>query len=147
LRCGTVEGWNQLGSREARKRNRHRSGSRRRGRLCHCDLRQGLPGLDWIEAQPDHDAYLITHERRPHWSSDFDRCRRLGHDVRRVGQEFRCCPVDELLLGASADLHQRDVGADGIQVNIRLEEHKLCLLVLIGVRADGSKELITLADG
>jgi transposase-like protein len=37
--------------------------------------------------------------------------------------------------------------ADGIHVNIRLEEHKLCLLVLIGVRADGSKELITLANG
>jgi transposase-like protein len=31
--------------------------------------------------------------------------------------------------------------ADGIHVNIRLEEHKLCLLVLIGVRADGRKEL------
>ena len=27
--------------------------------------------------------------------------------------------------------------ADGIHVNIRLQEHKLCLLVLIGVRADG----------
>jgi transposase-like protein len=37
--------------------------------------------------------------------------------------------------------------ADGIHVNIRLEEHKLCLLVLIGVRADGRKELIALADG
>lgn len=37
--------------------------------------------------------------------------------------------------------------ADGIHVNIRLGEDKLCLLVLIGVRADGSKELITLADG
>jgi transposase-like protein len=32
------------------------------------------------------------------------------------------------------------VWADGIHVNIRLEEHKLCLLVIIGVRADGSKE-------
>jgi transposase-like protein len=39
------------------------------------------------------------------------------------------------------------VSADGIHVNIRLRERKLCLLVLIGVRADGSKELITLADG
>jgi transposase-like protein len=39
------------------------------------------------------------------------------------------------------------VWADGIHVNIRLEEAKLCLLVLIGVRADGRKELITLADG
>jgi len=37
--------------------------------------------------------------------------------------------------------------ADGIHVNVRLEEHKLCLLVMIGVRADGRKELIALADG
>jgi transposase-like protein len=37
--------------------------------------------------------------------------------------------------------------ADGIHVNIRLEEHKLCLLVMIGVRADGRKELVALADG
>ena len=37
--------------------------------------------------------------------------------------------------------------ADGIHVNIRLEEHKLCLLVLVGVRADGRKELVALADG
>ena len=37
--------------------------------------------------------------------------------------------------------------ADGIHVNIRLEEHKLCLLVMIGVRADGRKELIALAGG
>jgi transposase-like protein len=37
--------------------------------------------------------------------------------------------------------------ADGIHVNIRLDEEKLCLLVLIGVRVDGTKELIALADG
>jgi putative transposase len=37
--------------------------------------------------------------------------------------------------------------ADGIHVSIRLEGHKLCLLVMIGVRADGLKELIALADG
>jgi transposase-like protein len=37
--------------------------------------------------------------------------------------------------------------ADGIHVNVRLEEERLCLLVLVGVRADGTKELITLADG
>ena len=39
------------------------------------------------------------------------------------------------------------VWADGIHVNIRLGEDKLCLLVLIGVRADGTKELVALADG
>jgi len=57
---------------------------------------------------------------------------------------------DEQRAFAKRDLSQVDyvyVWADGIHVNIRLEEHKLCLLVLIGVRADGSKELITLADG
>jgi len=37
--------------------------------------------------------------------------------------------------------------ADGIHVSIRLEEHKLCLLVMVGVRADGRKELVALADG
>jgi putative transposase len=37
--------------------------------------------------------------------------------------------------------------ADGVHVNIRLDEHKLCLLVMIGVRADGRKELVALADG
>jgi transposase-like protein len=37
--------------------------------------------------------------------------------------------------------------ADGIHVNVRLEETKLCLLVLIGVRADGRKELVAVADG
>jgi transposase-like protein len=51
---------------------------------------------------------------------------------------------------AARDLSTVDyvyVWADGIHVNIRLEEHKLCLLVLIGVRADGRKELIALTDG
>ena len=51
---------------------------------------------------------------------------------------------------AARDLSQLDFvycWADGIHVNIRLEEAKLCLLVLVGVRADGRKELIALADG
>ena len=39
------------------------------------------------------------------------------------------------------------VWADGIHVNIRLDEERLCLLVLLGVRSDGTKELITLTDG
>jgi transposase-like protein len=39
------------------------------------------------------------------------------------------------------------VWADGVHVNIRLDEEKLCLLVMIGVRVDGTKELIALADG
>ncbi len=37
--------------------------------------------------------------------------------------------------------------ADGIHFNIRLEDDRLCTLVIVGVRPDGSKELVALADG
>ena len=36
---------------------------------------------------------------------------------------------------------------DGIHLKVRLEQDKVCLLVMIGVRADGNKELIAVADG
>ena len=36
---------------------------------------------------------------------------------------------------------------DGIHFNIRLEDDRLCTLVMIGVRADGTKELVALEDG
>lgn len=39
------------------------------------------------------------------------------------------------------------VWADGIHVNIRLEEDRQCILVLIGATKDGKKELIALTDG
>ncbi|MGW0211247.1 IS256 family transposase [Streptomyces sp. NPDC003233] len=39
------------------------------------------------------------------------------------------------------------VWADGIHLRIRLREAKSCVLVLMGVRADGTKELITMSDG
>jgi putative transposase len=37
--------------------------------------------------------------------------------------------------------------ADGIHFNIRLEEGRLCCLVLVGVRVDGTKELVAVANG
>jgi putative transposase len=39
------------------------------------------------------------------------------------------------------------VWADGVHFNIRLEDDRLCTLVLIGVRPDGNKELIAVEDG
>jgi putative transposase len=36
---------------------------------------------------------------------------------------------------------------DGIHLKVRLEQDKVCLLVMIGVRVDGRKELVTVADG
>ncbi len=52
---------------------------------------------------------------------------------------------------AHRGLHDRDyvyVWADGIHVKVRLgEDRKLCLLVIVGVRADGTKELVACSDG
>ena len=39
------------------------------------------------------------------------------------------------------------VWVDGIHLKVRLEQDKVCLLVMIGVRSDGTKELIALDDG
>ena len=37
--------------------------------------------------------------------------------------------------------------ADGVHFNVRLEEDRTCILVLMGATADGVKELIAIADG
>jgi putative transposase len=39
------------------------------------------------------------------------------------------------------------VWVDGIHLKVRLEQDKVCLLVMVGVRADGTKELVALDDG
>lgn len=57
---------------------------------------------------------------------------------------------DEQRAFAERHLGDRDyvyVWADGVHFNVRLEEERLCCLVIVGVRADGTKELVALADG
>jgi transposase-like protein len=47
-------------------------------------------------------------------------------------------------------LSERDyvyVWVDGVHFNVRLEEDRLCTLVMIGVRPDGTKELVAVEDG
>jgi putative transposase len=47
-------------------------------------------------------------------------------------------------------LEDRDyvyVWVDGVHFNIRLEDDRLCTLVIIGVRPDGTKELVAVEDG
>lgn len=39
------------------------------------------------------------------------------------------------------------IWVDGIHLKVRLKQDKICLLVMIGVRVDGTKELIALDDG
>ena len=48
------------------------------------------------------------------------------------------------------DLSERDYvywWADGVHFNVRLEADRLCCLVIVGVRPDGTKELVALTDG
>ncbi|MGV0045102.1 IS256 family transposase [Mycobacterium colombiense] len=57
---------------------------------------------------------------------------------------------DETNAFAARDLSSVDyvyLWVDGIHLKVRLEQEKLCLLVMIGVRADGRKELTALIDG
>jgi transposase-like protein len=59
-------------------------------------------------------------------------------------------PKDEAAAFMARDLAGVDyvyLWVDGIHLGIRLGEGKLCLLVMIGVRADGRKELVALAGG
>lgn len=47
-------------------------------------------------------------------------------------------------------LAERDyvyIWVDGIHLRVRLDEDRLCLLVVIGVRPDGTKEVVAVADG
>jgi transposase-like protein len=46
-----------------------------------------------------------------------------------------------------AGKHYVYVWADGVHFNIRLEEDRQCILVLMGATADGRKELIAVGDG
>lgn len=39
------------------------------------------------------------------------------------------------------------VWVDGIHFNVRLDEERLCCLVMVGVRLDGTKELVAIRDG
>ena len=51
---------------------------------------------------------------------------------------------------AERRLDDRDfvyVWVDGIHFNVRLEEDRLCCLVIVGVRTDGTKELVAITDG
>ncbi len=58
--------------------------------------------------------------------------------------------VQEYTAFRKRELSNRDyvyIWVDGVHFNIRLEEERLCTLVVIGARADGTKEVIAVEDG
>jgi len=57
-------------------------------------------------------------------------------------QEFRAWAEGDL-----AGKHYVYLWADGIYFNVRLSDERPCLLVIIGARADGRKELLAIHDG
>jgi putative transposase len=78
-----------------------------------------------------------------------------------LGDDARCLSptaITRLTAASQADydaFQKRDLSehdyvytwADGAHFRIRLEEGRLCALVMIGVRPDGTKELIAIEDG
>jgi transposase-like protein len=57
---------------------------------------------------------------------------------------------DEARTFAARDLSGSDyvyLWVDGIHLKVRLDQEKLCLLVMLGVRADGRKELVAITSG
>ena len=57
---------------------------------------------------------------------------------------------DEQRAFMARSLTDRDyvyVWVDGVHFNVRLEQDRLCCLVMVGVRLDGTKELVAIADG
>jgi len=57
---------------------------------------------------------------------------------------------DEQRAFMARSLADRDyvyVWVDGVHFNVRLEDTRLCCLVVVGVRLDGTKELVAIADG
>jgi putative transposase len=57
---------------------------------------------------------------------------------------------DEHRVFMARSLADRDfvyVWVDGVHFNVRLEQDRLCCLVIVGVRVDGTKQLVAVADG
>lgn len=57
-------------------------------------------------------------------------------------QEYRQWSKQDL-----SDKHYVYIWADGVHFNVRLEEDRTCILVLMGATPEGTKELIAVADG
>jgi putative transposase len=72
-----------------------------------------------------------------------------GLSAAAVGRLLASWQADYQAFG-QRDLADRDyvyVWADGVDFRVRLEQARLCCLVIVGVRADGTKELVAVADG
>lgn len=88
------------------------------------DFREALPALLGDEASAGLSPTTIT-RLTAEWQQEYEMFRKRDIRSRRFAY----------------------IWADGVHFRIRLEDDRLCTLVLIGVREDGSKELIAVEDG
>ena len=88
------------------------------------DFREALPALLGKEASAGLSPTTIT-RLTAEWQQEYESFRKRDIRSRRFAY----------------------IWADGVHFRIRLEDARLCTLVLIGVREDGSKELIAVEDG
>ncbi len=88
------------------------------------DFEEALSSLLGTEASAGLSSSTITRLLGA-WQKDYEAFRKRSFHGRRYAYLF----------------------ADGVHFRIRLEEDRLCTLVLIGVREDGSKELVAVEDG
>ncbi len=88
------------------------------------DFREALPALLGKEATAGLSPTTIT-RLTAEWQQEYDMFRKRDIRSKRFAYMW----------------------ADGVHFRIRLEDDRLCTLVLIGVREDGSKELIAVEDG
>jgi hypothetical protein len=73
-------------------------------------------------------------------------------EVDRSNRQDRCRPgkpldAESAARAALSGLDYVYWWVDGVHFNVRLEDDHLCGLVVVGVRPDGTKELVALADG
>ena len=88
------------------------------------DFREALPALLGKESSAGLSPTTIT-RLTTEWQREYESFRKRDIRSRRFAY----------------------IWADGVHFRIRLEDDRLCTLVLIGVREDGSKELIAVEDG
>jgi len=53
----------------------------------------------------------------------------------------------QILLSGFSETEYVYIFADGVYFNLRLEGDRQCILVIMGVKADGTKELVAVEDG
>jgi putative transposase len=87
------------------------------------DFREALPALLGPEAAGLSSSAILRLTKT--WTAEYE--------------AFRCRHL--------ADRDYVYLWADGVHFTIRLEDERLCTLVLIGVRPDGTKEVVAIEDG